>query len=112
MTLSVRLAVVVPLPFTALKVYVSVPVAFGVTLVVPEAVVVEKLRLLPEIATELAFVVFHESVTLLPSVVLRGEAEKEETVGAEPPPQAPNVKFAPTLPAFVPFDTAMGTALV
>jgi hypothetical protein len=56
-------------------------VAFGVTLVVLDAVVVEKLRLLPEIRTDDAFETFQERTDDEPSVMEEGDAEKELTVG-------------------------------
>ena len=60
------------------------PVAFGVTVMLPDAVEVESERLLPVSVTEDAFVVFHESVLEEPRVVLVGDAAKEAMEGALP----------------------------
>ncbi len=69
--------------FVAVSVYVREPAVFGVTLSDPERVLVAKLRLLPEMLTEEAFVMLQERVAEEPWVMLAGEAEKEEMAGDE-----------------------------
>ena len=60
------------------------PDALGVTIAVPDGVVVEKLRLLPEIKTELAFETLYEKVEVAPKAMGEGAAEKKLTVGVGP----------------------------
>jgi hypothetical protein len=80
-TFTVAWAVDVPFPFVAVRVYVVVEVGF--TVVDPTRVLVEK----PpsgDMATELAFVMFQESVEVPAEATMPGEAAKEEMEGREP----------------------------
>ncbi len=83
LTVIFRVAVLVPFVLLADKVYVRVPVAFGVTLVEPEVVVVERLRLLPERSTEEALLTFQERREEEPRVMLVELAVNALIVGVE-----------------------------
>ena len=82
-TVIVVVAVLVPLELVAVNVYVKVPVAFGVTDVLPEKVDVVRFILLPKIFTEDAFDTVQDNVVEEPRVRVEVVAEKEEMVGVE-----------------------------
>jgi hypothetical protein len=84
LTVSVVVAVEVPLRLFADRMYMNVPVAFGVTATEEDVVEVERLRLLPVTRTEDAFVMFQEKRDEEPRVMDEGDAEKEEMVGDAP----------------------------
>jgi hypothetical protein len=86
----------VPFAFVAVIVYIVVEVGF--TDVDPMRVLV--LKLPGVMATELAFVIFHESVDVAPEAVLVGDALNDDTEGRSPFVVVPlaTVDEAETLP--------------
>lgn len=79
-TFTVAVEVAVPFAFVAVIVYVVVVVGF--TMSEPMSVLVEKLP--GVIATDDAFVMFHESVLAAPGAITVGDAEKEDMEGNAP----------------------------